>query len=300
MSKQNGDGIRKHRLVDWCTRLRSHLLYSGQATESELSAVWPADCGCTRKPQACDECREASTWEWVRTHGHLRYMQGHAAARPGEESVAERELMKAAADQPETLTVWSAEEDGQPVERRIAVWPKSTAALMWFADRDWTTQWLQARREVLRQAMVEGSLDRGATPKPRALLEQAGQEIAHQLAVLTYAATWEGVGLDREAVSDPPAFFRNMDVLTQARIHAEFRNVNVGRVMLTEHLVRPRKDDDQGGRMSWNVFGARYSTRMKIPPREYMENVSLPSALAQIRLSGAPSMDEQMEEAVDA
>lgn len=290
-------------LVKWCGRLRSHLLHMEQATLEEIREAWPrSECDCVRKPEPCKECRaylaeeseDGLADEWLKCLGDYRHMQGRARGTPTRREEADAELLKAARDEPVPVSVWAPPgDDGTgPTKLELEAWPKSTSALMGFADRDWCIQWLIWRRETLRKAMENDALDPSTTPQPRELLRRAGEEIAHQLAVLCAAATQEGPAVDWEVAQSPPEAIQRLGPTEVAQVHQAFMEANAWRLTMLDTLVAPRSQTEEKP-MSWSVFGATYSNRMDMPPKKFMEEVSLASALAQIRL-GQPDLEDEM------
>jgi hypothetical protein len=106
--------------------------------------------------------------------------------------------------------------------------------------------------------------------------------------------------VDWSDAEEPPDSFRRLSPFAVSRIWTAFWHVNVGRVTLLDHLVQPSTDGrpgekGQGGRMTWSAFAATYAQKMKMPPKAMMHDVSLASALAQVRLA-QPSLQDELED----
>lgn len=260
----------KRELVANCGQLRSHLLARSYVGAEEMASIWPK--------------RNASKDAWWECRCQLMRFMGRAEWFNTQSPEAEEELLKSLREEPEWLTLL----DGT----RVAVYPKSFAALLWFRTHDWILQWLHVRIEALKDGLEKGWIERGDYD-PVDMLERAEKELARHLTMLAYAACMEGCDVDYDAAKKPPEHFENANPIDLYRIHEAFGRVNEKNLALV-HVVRDKRGNRQSGDgpMSWNVFMATMARHLKVDVRHLMEDRSLVSILSQVYLSAPSAMDD--------
>lgn len=258
-------------LKDRCRRVRNGVLKRSLASEAEVEALIP------------DE--DAGFNAWVHAYAQLwRIYEREQFLRHGSE-YATRHLLKALDSEPEELELHSG--------LTVKVYPKSEAALRWFANTYYWLNWFNIRHEAIREqaANYEKLKENGEEPlqgidHPISDTDQILAETNYYVALIMWAACHEGPGLPWGYVSEPPdpedvpSEWYDLATLDVQRIEAACHEVNFKRL---QFLPKPK---ERGKGITPETFFAQRAHQTGVSVPELRRKRDLASEVAQVVLAG--------------
>lgn len=273
--------MRKKDLIRRCEILRGDVLARKLTTEDEVDEEYP------------EKGKRGSLEDWIIYFGNLIGIRRREEWFATKADEAEEKVLEAAREVPVRLSLLSGEE--------VWIYPKSHDALMWFKEKAYVLNWITARMELLKDLADRGELDSSLLPNPMEALEMASREVPYHLACLCAEACRKGVQLTDDR-NDPSEMFLDLPPIDVVRIQVKFQDVNGGRLLHLEQLVKsytPGSGEERGaGPMSWSVFFGTMAQETNTDMEVLMKDRSLLAVLSQIRLSQAGKKRAEKEGAI--
>lgn len=246
-------------LKEYCTVHRDTILVHRLAPEAEVHAYWPGGEANPRK--------NLSAWIWCFAR-YCAFLDRDTETRKLVTSPSRQAVVRdALADEPETVTLAGANDDGSP--KTVTVYPKSEVALVAIHKRN---LWLAT---ITEQAETIAAC--GDTAADLELLGRAYDEQSYLRRVIAWIACTNGVRLpfDRDAQRPtPPTEWDDLHAADFYAIAAAFQRVNMMRLAA---LDLTRKSDS---RPDFTVFIASIAATLNTTTAGVLNDMSLAGALA--------------------
>jgi hypothetical protein len=214
-----------------------------------------------------------------------------AKLAPQDLTAADLKALRVLTASPQTVELVTVTgENDQPV--RMAVHPKSVAALLELADLERYVGFLAAQRQILRDSTV---------PDDQKLVQRVSAELAYLYAVAAWAMTTPGPGVpwpDTTATPDPPPLMRSLGPLDFLRLFSGFHEANrLNEDMLSVLCLPPGEKTPEGAsRPHLAGFLSLYAQDTGIPVGRLVRDMDLPGLLTAARLA-AGVREEQHRQA---
>lgn len=244
----------------------------GAASEQELRDYRPGGA----------ENRDRGTWGWVNWKMHLGRFNARAdgagdARRGGGDP--EAAVLRSLRREPALIEPVFPAAPGMPSP--LAIHPKGLDALLWF----------HARGVLLGElAHAHAQLDAHRTPEALAgQIEAVLLEISYQERLLVWGTTHPGPWLPFDPHTTPappvPAWTLALDAFDILRVVRRHHDVNGGRLVALQELVRPPRHRDDGSPFAWSVFASTVADQLHEPVSLVMRDRTLEELFAQAALA---------------